>query len=102
MVRNGDKLEAIEYSRRWLAPYASQYLKELQAILIALVVLKEPDWEEHQRLFGAQRWEFLEDRFMHAITQLHSLPETSLLELYLQVHPCHIDSLFTALEIMSS
>ena len=85
MIRDQEKLNALKFAKTYLTPFMKQHLKELQFILVGMVVHGEPGWTDHQILFSDERWTMLERTFYHDVLQLNNMPTISPLELYLQV-----------------
>ncbi|PRW44610.1 macrophage erythroblast attacher [Chlorella sorokiniana] len=84
LVRAGQQLEAIAYARRHLAPWASQYLPELQRAAALLAFQAGTQCAPYKQLFDDARWGELVELFRQELYRLNTLPPTSLLSIHLQ------------------
>ncbi|PSC75906.1 macrophage erythroblast attacher [Micractinium conductrix] len=84
LVRSGQQLEAIAYARRHLAPWAVQYLPELQRAAALLAFQAGTKCGPYAQLFDDERWAELVDLFHQELYRLNFLPPTSLLSIHLQ------------------
>ncbi|KAL4858795.1 hypothetical protein ACK3TF_001186 [Chlorella vulgaris] len=84
LIRAGQQLEAIAYARRHLAPWAPQYMPELQQAATLLTFQAGLEIEPYKQLLDNARWLDLIDLFLQELYRLNSLPPTSLLLIHLQ------------------
>ncbi|GJR28143.1 macrophage erythroblast attacher-like protein [Tanacetum coccineum] len=68
--RGADKLPAVKYARKHLAPWTATYMKEFQKIMGAL--------------FEPKQWNFLVDQFKQEFCRLYGMTLEPLLNIYLQ------------------
>ncbi|GLC37386.1 hypothetical protein PLESTB_001592900 [Pleodorina starrii] len=84
LVRVGDRRAAIAYARAHLAPWAGQYMGELQRTVAALVFTPTTRCAAYRQLFDEGQWRQLADLFLRDLYRLHSLTPESLLNVHLQ------------------
>lgn len=84
LLRKEQRLEAIAYARRHLAPWAQQHMAELQRALGALAFGPRPRCSRYQPLFEEGAWQRLVDLYHRELYRLASLPPESLLTAHMQ------------------
>jgi len=84
LVRRQERLEAVQYARTHLAPWASQLMPELQHAFAALVFAKNPSSKPYADLFDEGAWAKLTQLFLQDFYRMHSLPPSPLLSVHLQ------------------
>lgn len=84
MAKQGRRVEAIQYAKKHLAPWASLYLPEFQRTVASLVFTDKTTCSVYKPLFDEQQWEVLIDAFYKELYRLSFLPQESLLSIYLQ------------------
>ena len=85
MVRKGDRLAAIQHSKRHLAPWAGLYLEDFQRAMTALVFGADTSCPPYQELFAASQWDSIVDLFYQELFRLNNMTQNSLLTIQLQV-----------------
>ncbi|KAI8463566.1 MAG: CTLH/CRA C-terminal to lish motif domain-containing protein [Monoraphidium minutum] len=84
LLRKEQRLDAIAYARRHLAPWAPQHMAELQRALGALAFGPRPRCGRYQSLFEDGAWERLVELYHRELYRLASLPPESLLTVHMQ------------------
>ncbi|GIL58864.1 hypothetical protein Vafri_13831 [Volvox africanus] len=84
LVRVGNRTAAIAYARAHLAPWAGQYMAELQRAVATLVFTPQTRCNAYRTLFDESQWRTLADLFLRDMYRLHSLTPESLLNVHLQ------------------
>jgi len=79
------RLEAIAYARRHLAPWAPQHMPELQRALGALAFGPRSRCSRYAPLFEDGAWQELVELFHRELYRLAALPPESLLTVHMQV-----------------
>ncbi|KAJ6853365.1 macrophage erythroblast attacher-like [Iris pallida] len=59
MVRNDDSISAIDYARKYLAPWGATYTKELQRVMAALAFKSNTECDTYRVLFEPKQWDYL-------------------------------------------
>jgi len=85
LVRANSVLEAINYSRKHLAPFADTNMKEIQGAMVALAFRKETSCEKYKELFAQEKWGKLVENFKSDNYQIYGLTTQPLLSRTLQV-----------------
>lgn len=83
-LRKGDAMGAIAYGQKYLAPWGSSYLPELQRAAAALVFKPDTACTRYAALFADDRWQELIDMFYSELYKLHSQPGVSSLTVHLE------------------
>ncbi|PKA56077.1 hypothetical protein AXF42_Ash015562 [Apostasia shenzhenica] len=84
LVRLDQSLKAIEYARKFLAPWASTHMKELQRAMATLAFRSNTECATYSVLFEAKQWDFLIDQFKQEFYKLFGLTAEPLLNIFLQ------------------
>ncbi|GIL77197.1 hypothetical protein Vretimale_3149 [Volvox reticuliferus] len=84
LVRAGNRTAAIAYARAHLAPWAGQYMADLQRAVATLVFTAQTRCDAYRTLFDESQWHVLSDLFLRDLYRLHSLTPESLLNVHLQ------------------
>eukprot|EP00798_Chlamydomonas_sp_ICE-L_P023017 gene23017-30210_t len=83
LVRLEKRVEALTYARRYLAPWASQYMQELQQAVTTLVFTQHTT-SKYKVFFEEEQWQKLVDLFLQELYKLHHLTAESLMLVHLQ------------------
>lgn len=83
-VRAKDMLEAINYARRNLAPWAPQHMEELQRVIATIAFQEDTKCQRYKELFLPERWDSIIEEFHDALYRLNWLTSQSLLSIHLQ------------------
>lgn len=84
LVREDKKLEAIQYARTHLSPWANQYMSELQHAVATLAFTANTNCSTYKVLFENSQWQVLTDLFYKELFRLNCLTPESLLVVHLQ------------------
>ncbi len=84
LVGSDMRLEAIQYARAHLAPWAGLYMKELQQAVATLALTRHTRCQPYRSFFEESRWQALADLFHRDLYSLNSLPRESPLVAHLQ------------------
>ena len=79
------RLAAVTYARKHLAPWAPQHMAELQRALATLALTASTKVAPYKALFSEQQWHVLLELFHKELYRLHNLLPESQLEIHLQV-----------------
>eukprot|EP00878_Enallax_costatus_P013554 GHUV01014172.1.p1 GENE.GHUV01014172.1~~GHUV01014172.1.p1 ORF type:complete len:229 (+),score=67.21 GHUV01014172.1:131-817(+) len=78
------RLAAVTYARKHLAPWAPQHMAELQRALATLALTANTKVVPYKALFSEQQWSVLLELFHKELYRLHNLLPESQLEIHLQ------------------
>lgn len=91
LVRVGRSLDAIKHARQHLAPWAGQYMQDLQRATAVLAFrprsgdgMSNGVAAAYADLFSPSAWEALQDLTLRELYRLNNMPPHSLLEVHLQ------------------
>ncbi|KAF8725964.1 hypothetical protein HU200_020541 [Digitaria exilis] len=83
-VKAKNCIQAIAYARKYLAPWGSIHMKELQRVTATLVFRSNTSCTPYKALFEQDRWDFLVDTFKQDFCKLYGMSLEPLLNIYLQ------------------
>ncbi|RLM99060.1 macrophage erythroblast attacher [Panicum miliaceum] len=83
-VKAKNCIQAIAYARKYLAPWGSIHMKELQRVTATLVFRSNTNCTPYKILFEQDRWDFLVDMFKQDFCKLYGMTPEPLLNIYLQ------------------
>ncbi|KAG2616584.1 protein MAEA homolog [Panicum virgatum] len=83
-VKAKNCIQAIAYARKYLAPWGSNHMKELQRVTATLVFRSNTNCAPYKILFEQDRWDFLVDMFKQDFCKLYGMTLEPLLNIYLQ------------------
>ncbi|RLN30339.1 macrophage erythroblast attacher [Panicum miliaceum] len=83
-VKAKNCIQAIAYARKYLAPWGSIHMKELQRVTATLVFRSNTNCAPYKILFEQDRWDFLIDMFKQDFCKLYGMTPEPLLNIYLQ------------------
>jgi macrophage erythroblast attacher len=83
-VKAKNCIQAIAYARKYLAPWGSIHMKELQRVTATLVFRSNTNCAPYKILFEQDRWDFLVDMFKQDFCKLYGMTPEPLLNIYLQ------------------
>ncbi|RCV35824.1 hypothetical protein SETIT_7G270600v2 [Setaria italica] len=83
-VKAKNCIQAIAYARKYLAPWGSIHMKELQRVTATLVFRSNTNCAPYKILFEKDRWDFLVDMFKQDFCKLYGMTLEPLLNIYLQ------------------
>ncbi|KAG2624810.1 protein MAEA homolog [Panicum virgatum] len=83
-VKAKNCIQAIAYARKYLAPWGSIHMKELQRVTATLVFRSNTNCTPYKVLFEQDRWDFLVDMFKQDFCKLYGMSLEPLLNIYLQ------------------
>ncbi|XP_060186334.1 protein MAEA homolog [Lycium barbarum] len=84
LVRAENMMRAITYARKYLAPWGSTHMKELQRVLATLAFKSNTECMTYKALFEPKQWEYLIDQFKQEFCKLYGMTLEPLLNIYLQ------------------
>ncbi|ERN13428.1 macrophage erythroblast attacher isoform X2 [Amborella trichopoda] len=84
LVRAKNSMQALAYVRKYLAPWGSTHLKELQHVVATLAFTSDTECEKYKVLFDAKRWDCLVEQFKQEFCRLYGMSLEPLLNIYLQ------------------
>nr|GME11707.1 protein MAEA homolog [Ipomoea batatas] len=84
MVRAENMMRAITYARKYLAPWGSTHMKELQRVMATLAFRSNTECAIYKVLFDAKQWDYLVDQFKQEFCKLYGMTLEPLLNIYLQ------------------
>ncbi|XP_071711220.1 protein MAEA homolog [Rutidosis leptorrhynchoides] len=84
LVRTENNVRAVMYARKYLAPWASTYMKELQKVFATLAFTSNTGCEIYKVLFEPKQWDYLMDQFKQEFCKLYGMTLEPLLNIYLQ------------------
>ncbi|KAK4373546.1 hypothetical protein RND71_008930 [Anisodus tanguticus] len=84
LVRAENMMWAITYARKYLAPWGSIHMKELQRVLATLAFKSNTECTTYKVLFEAKQWDYLIDQFKQEFCKLYGMTLEPLLNIYLQ------------------
>ncbi|KAH7537330.1 hypothetical protein FEM48_Zijuj03G0081100 [Ziziphus jujuba var. spinosa] len=84
LVRAENNLRAITYARKYLAPWGSTHMKELQRVFVTLAYKSTTECATYKVLFEPTQWDHLVDLFKQEFCKLYGMTLEPLLNIYLQ------------------
>ncbi|XP_010534449.1 PREDICTED: macrophage erythroblast attacher [Tarenaya hassleriana] len=75
---------AIQYARKYLAPWGSTHMKELQHVVATLAFRSNTECIKYKSLFEPKQWDFLVLQFKQEFCKLYGMTLEPLLNIYLQ------------------
>ncbi|PHT80878.1 hypothetical protein T459_13893 [Capsicum annuum] len=84
LVRAENMMRAITYARKYLAPWGSTHMKELQRVLATLAFKSNTECTTYKVLFEPKQWDYLIDQFKQEFCKLYGMTLEPLLNIYLQ------------------
>ncbi|XP_016514675.1 protein MAEA homolog [Nicotiana tabacum] len=84
LVRAENMMRAITYARKYLAPWGSTHMKELQRVLATLAFKSNTECATYKALFEPKQWNYLIDQFKQEFCKLYGMTLEPLLNIYLQ------------------
>ncbi|XP_024024729.1 protein MAEA homolog [Morus notabilis] len=84
LVRAENNLRAITYARKYLAPWGSTHMKELQRVFVTLAYKSTTECSTYKVLFEPKQWDYLVDQFKQEFCKLYGMTLEPLLNIYLQ------------------
>ncbi|KAG6728496.1 hypothetical protein I3842_02G175900 [Carya illinoinensis] len=84
LVRVENKLGAITYARKYLAPWGAIHMKELQRVMATLAFRSNTECATYKVLFEPKQWDFLAEQFKQEFCKLYGMTLEPLLNIYLQ------------------
>lgn len=84
LVRAENMMRAITYARKYLAPWASTHMKELQRVLATLAFKSNTECTTYKVLFEPKQWDYLIDQFKQEFCKIYGMTLEPLLNIYLQ------------------
>ncbi|KAD6796611.1 hypothetical protein E3N88_07507 [Mikania micrantha] len=84
LVRSENSVRAVMYARKYLAPWASTYMKEFQKVFVTLAFTSNTGCEIYKVLFEPKQWDYLMDQFKQEFCRLYGMTLEPLLNIYLQ------------------
>ncbi|KAF4382274.1 protein MAEA homolog isoform X2 [Cannabis sativa] len=84
LVRAENNLRAITYARKYLAPWGSSHMKELQRVFVTLAYKSTTECSTYKVLFEPKQWDYLVDQFKQEFCKLYGMTLEPLLNIYLQ------------------
>ncbi|MCD7463743.1 hypothetical protein HAX54_051312 [Datura stramonium] len=84
LVRAENMMRAITYARKYLAPWGSIHMKELQRVLATLAFKSNTECTTYKVLFEPKQWDYLIDQFKQEFCKLYGMTLEPLLNIYLQ------------------
>ncbi|XP_055800745.1 protein MAEA homolog [Solanum dulcamara] len=84
LVRAESMMRAITYARKYLAPWGSTHMKELQRVLATLAFKSNTECTTYKVLFEPKQWDYLIDQFKQEFCKLYGMTLEPLLNIYLQ------------------
>ncbi|KAL4556813.1 hypothetical protein LXL04_034976 [Taraxacum kok-saghyz] len=84
LVRSENNFQAVMYARKYLAPWAATYMKELQKVFATLAFTSNTGCQTYKVLFEEKQWDYLMEQFKHEFCRLYGMTLEPLLNIYLQ------------------
>lgn len=84
LVRGERMMEAIIYARKYLAPWGSTNMKELQQAMATLAFKSNTDCIGYKMLFDTKQWDNLIQEFKQEFCKLYGMTSEPLLNIHLQ------------------
>ncbi|XP_058182396.1 protein MAEA homolog [Rhododendron vialii] len=84
LVRAENNLRAITYARKYLAPWGTTHMKELQRVMATLAFKSSTDCATYKVLFEPKQWDYLVDQFRQEFCKIYGMTFEPLLNIYLQ------------------
>lgn len=83
LVRTGNLVEAIAYSKKHLAPHHETHLPEIEKAAALLIYSADTNYQPYKSLYSPKRWDHLAEFFVSTHHSLYSLPPSPLLHIAL-------------------
>ncbi|KAL3338915.1 hypothetical protein AABB24_027822 [Solanum stoloniferum] len=84
LVRAENMMRAITYAQKYLAPWGSTHMRELQRVLATLAFKSNTECTTYKVLFESKQWDYLIDQFKQEFCKLYGMTLEPLLNIYLQ------------------
>ncbi|XP_043693768.1 protein MAEA homolog isoform X2 [Telopea speciosissima] len=84
LVRADNNLQAITYTRKYLAPWGATHMKELQRVMATLAFKSNTECATYKVLFEPKQWDYLVEHFKQEFCRLYGMTLEPLLNIYLQ------------------
>ncbi|WOL03457.1 macrophage erythroblast attacher [Canna indica] len=84
LVRANENMRAISYARKYLAPWGTAYMKELQHVMATLAFRHDTECSTYKVLFEPIQWDYLVEHFKQEFCKLFGMTHEPLLNIYLQ------------------
>ncbi|XP_050385864.1 protein MAEA homolog [Argentina anserina] len=84
LVRAENNLRAITYAQKYLAPWGTTYMKELQRVFVTVAYKSTTECNTYKVLFEPKQWDYLVDQFKQEFCKLYGMTLEPLLNIYLQ------------------
>lgn len=84
LVRSDNNMHAIEYAKKYLAPWGATHLKELQRVMATLAFKSNTECPTYKVLFESKQWDYLVDQFKQEFCRLYGMTLEPLLNIFLQ------------------
>ncbi|XP_011018776.1 PREDICTED: macrophage erythroblast attacher [Populus euphratica] len=84
LVRAEDHLRAITYARKYLAPWATTHMKEMQRVFAIVAFKSNPDCAVYKVFFEPKQWDYLVEQFKQEFCRLYGMTLEPLLNIFLQ------------------
>ncbi|XP_057521121.1 protein MAEA homolog isoform X2 [Amaranthus tricolor] len=84
LVREDNKMCAIEYAWKYLTAHRATHMKELQSVIAKLVFGSSTECDSYKVLFEPKQWDHLVDLFNQEFYRLYGMTLELLLKIYLQ------------------
>lgn len=84
LVRSENMMRAITYARKYLSPWGSTHMKELQRVLATLAFKSNTECTTYKVLFDSKQWDYLIDQFKQEFCKLYGMTLEPSLNIYLQ------------------
>ncbi|XP_050155257.1 protein MAEA homolog isoform X3 [Malus sylvestris] len=84
LVRAENNFIAITYARKYLAPWGTTHMKELQRVFVTVAYKSTTECATYKVLFEPKQWDYLVDQFKQEFCKLYGMTLEPLLNIYLQ------------------
>lgn len=84
LVRADNSMQAITYSRKYLAPWGATHMKELQHVMATLAFKSNTECATYKVLFDLKQWNHLVEQFKQEFCRLYGMTLEPLLTIFLQ------------------
>ncbi|KAG9160832.1 hypothetical protein Leryth_008652 [Lithospermum erythrorhizon] len=84
LVRADSNMQAIAYARKYLAPWGTTDMKELQKVMATLAFGRTTECDTYKVLFDSKQWDYLVEQFKQEFCKLYGMTLEPLLNIYLQ------------------
>lgn len=85
LVRQGERLKAIQHSQEHLRSWAEVHPVEFQQVMCSLLFGQASEGNPYSSLFDQSQWSGIAELFYQELYRLHSMTQQSLLTIELQV-----------------